>query len=282
MFNLLKKWNENIITQIKVDKTTNQIIEEIHESFYTEVDKLLASALVSNCLDTDKDELIKKCERLKELGFSNTKEVKEAETEVQRLNTLKADNEAKKALTEAINYFTLKYPNYKFITEESVKKICEKYGLIYGEVYNYIGTVPCKNLLKIEQFKIDEHDECCFNEQSYYSSWSDGWRVTSKKFESFTVYKNRKKLEKNTRFSLESSNFQYREINQKCPLEIAAPLKDFNLTGMEVKDFKISKIEVPDPIVLKPVFFNDQKHYLIVTAWGNEASDEIIVNQKMN
>lgn len=73
-----------------------------------------------------------------------------------------------------------------------------------------------------------------------------------------------------------------RIINMKCPLEIAAPLKDFNMTGAEVKGFKISKIEIPDPIVLKPVIFNNQKHYLIVTAWGLEAADELIVNQNHN
>jgi hypothetical protein len=72
------------------------------------------------------------------------------------------------------------------------------------------------------------------------------------------------------------------EFSGKCPLEIVAPLIDFNMTDSEIKDFKISKIEIPDPIVLKPVYFNNQKHYLIVTAWGLEASDEIVVNQKMN
>ena len=74
----------------------------------------------------------------------------------------------------------------------------------------------------------------------------------------------------------------YREINMKLPLEIAAPLKDFNMDEMEVKDFKLSKIEIPDPIVLKPVIFNNQKHYLIVTAWGIEASDELVVNANHN
>jgi len=35
-------------------------------------------------------------------------------------------------------------------------------------------------------------------------------------------------------------------------------------------------------VVLKPVVYNKQKYYLIVTAWGLEASDELVVNQKMN
>ena len=75
-----------------------------------------------------------------------------------------------------------------------------------------------------------------------------------------------------------------RELNMKCPLEIAAPLEDFNMKGAELKDFKISNIpiKIPDPVVLKPVIFNNNKYYLIVTAWGKEASDEIVVNSKFN
>ena len=76
--------------------------------------------------------------------------------------------------------------------------------------------------------------------------------------------------------------FSYEKVNSKCPLEIAAPVKDFNMEGLEVKNNKIQKMQIPDPIVLKPVIFKGKKHYLIVTAWGEEASDEIVVNQQMN
>ena len=131
MFKLFKKTaNNNVIVSEPIynlkNKTVNEVIEEIHENFYTEVDKLLASAKIANSLDTDKQDLIDKCVRLKALGFTNTKEVKEAEAEIARLDELKRDNEAKKTLIEAINYFSFKYPNYKFITEKSVEKISER------------------------------------------------------------------------------------------------------------------------------------------------------------
>jgi len=51
---------------------------------------------------------------------------------------------------------------------------------------------------------------------------------------------------------------------------------------MEIKDFKLSKIEIPDPVVLQPVFFKGKKHYLIVTAWGIEAEDELVKNSNHN
>jgi len=50
----------------------------------------------------------------------------------------------------------------------------------------------------------------------------------------------------------------------------------------EIKDFKISKIEIPDPVVLQPVLFENTKYYLILSAWGQEATDELVVNQKFN
>lgn len=280
MLNLFKK-PITFSSTTKTVRTTDEIIEEIHETFYTEVDKLLASALVGNSLDTDKEDLIDKCNRLKALGFLNTKEVKEAEKEIIRLDNLKKENKDKKDLIDAINYFSFKYPNYKFITEESVKKICAKYGLIYGEISRYTGTVPNKNLKQMEEFKVLEDDECFIEEDFHF--WDGGWSSMRKKFKSFATWKQEKELEKTyPELRMRYSDSSVRRVNMKCPLEIAAPVKDFNMEGVEVKDFKISKIEIPDPVVLKPVFFNGQKHYLIVTAWGIEASDELVVNQKMN
>ncbi len=287
MFKLFKKTatNEVMIAEPKADlrgKTVNEVIEEIHETFYTEVDKLLASAKIANSLDTDKQDLIEKCARLKALGFTNTKEVKEAEAEIARLDELKRDNEAKKTLIEAINYFSFKYPNYKFITEKSVEKICAKYNLVYGAIDRYIGTVPDKNLKHIEDFRVLEDDECFIYEELMWSSFG-GERSIRKEYKTAERYKEEQKRKDNVDYyRMSMLHHSIREINMKCPLEIAAPLKDFNMEGMEVKGHKISKIEIPDPIVLKPVIFNNQKHYLIVTAWGIEAGDELVVNANHN
>ena len=46
--------------------------------------------------------------------------------------------------------------------------------------------------------------------------------------------------------------------------------------NQRVVGYKIQNI--PDPVVLQPVCGG----YLIVCAWGDEASDEIVVNQQMN
>lgn len=238
------------------EKPVSQIIEEIHESFYTEVNKLLESANIQSSLTTDKQDLIDKRNRLVALGFNNSAEVKEAESEIQRLQTLEKENLQKKELIEAINYFSFKYPAYKFITEESVKKICQKYGLVYGTIDRYIGTVPDKNLKHMEDFKISEDDECYI----YFGSLYDDVSFIDKNW-----------------YELRGGSYII-----KCSLEIAAPITDFNLESHEVKDFKFSKTPIPDPVVLKPVIFNKQKYYLIVTAWGDEASDELVLNSNHN
>lgn len=254
-------------------KTIAEVVEEIHETFYTEVDKLIIYANQFNSLKTDKQSLIEKCERLRALGFTKTKEIVEGEQELLRISELKKENDEKKDLIQAINYFSQKYPIYKFITEESVRKICVKYGLVYGSIEGYIGAVPDENLKQMEDFKISELDECHFiKEHRAY---------VNNKFK----YVNKLECE-------EQKNLSYKEdylkkmdsfkTFSKCPLEIAAPPTDFNTAGKEVENSKIIKAPIPDPIVLQPVIFKNKKHYLVVTAWGAEASDESVVNERMN
>lgn len=271
MIQLLERFNFK-----KPERSVNEIIEEIHNTFDTEVDRLLADAKISRSLDTDKQHLIDKRNRLKRLGFENTKEILEADKEIERLNALAKENESKRNLIDAIEYFSVKYMNYKFITEESVLKICQKYNLIYGTIDRYIGTVPDKNLKHIEDFKIKKEDACYIQEESFsFRSRSIRSIVDFKEVRSHTdKYQDGYKSEYAYRYSRSSFT--------KHPLEIAAPLKDFNTKGMELKDFKLSKIEIPDPVVLQPVMFNKTKYYLIVTAWGDEASDELVVNQNHN
>lgn len=282
LFNRSAK-NEVVVAEPKADfkgKTTNQIIDEIHESFFTEVDRLLADAKILKSDETTKQDLISKYESLKKLGFENTKECVEAKAEIERLNNIKSENRNKESLVSAIDYFSFKYPNYKFITEESVKKICAKYNLIYGDVKRYIGTVPDKNLKHMLDFKIQDDDKC-YVESIYGFGRTRETFISRATFEHYMEPILNKDIDQSLRdifFADYSTGWSYK----LAPLEIAAPLKDFNTQGMEVKDFKLSKIEIPDPVVLQPVFYNNQKHYLIVTAWGQEASDELVVNQKMN
>lgn len=244
-------------------KSTKDIIEEIHDTFYTEVDRLLKDAGIKGAEPTLSNDALRG-KKLVELGFVNSKQAQQFNNENKRVEEVQQTNTQKAQLKRAIEYFSFKYPNYKFITEESVKKICEKYNLIYGEVTYFKGEVPTKNLQHIIDFKIDENDE----------AWAI---IKPSPFFGNTVIGLAGKTEAEWH---ENTVRVYRTL--KLPLEICAPLKDFDTTNMKIENFKLSKIEIPDPVVLQPILFEGVKHYLIVTAWGDEASDELVVNQKMN
>jgi len=275
IFNFLKK-TANSETDIAVfkGKSNNELVAEIHETFNTEVDRLLLEAGILKPLpDTDKA-LLTKADRLQNLGFNNTIETKEASKQRSVLNEVEKDNGAKNELKKTIKYFSQKYPLYKFITEDSVVKICKKYNLIYGDVSRYVGDVPDKNLTDIENFKLEDTDELWIEEYMNHmgmSRSSDLRYITATEAEEKSRY---------DRMSMPSTvHYSY----NKARMEIAAPLKDFNTEGMEIENFKLNrKIEIPDPVVLYPVLYKGKKHYLIITAWGEEASDELVVNQKFN
>ena len=247
------------------------LIDEIHDSFYTEVNKLLADANISKSLETDKQYLINKCNRLKALGFTSTKEVKEAEAEIARLEKVKLENENKKQLIDAINYFTQNYPSYKFITKESVKKICSKYGLAYGPVGAYTGEVPEVNLKHIENFRIRKIDEAYIQTKSSFGS-------IESRYVHHVDYQKHVEYKKTDRYVYD---FSVNEI-EKLPLQIAAPIKDFDKTKMNLSAFELPKKIILDPVVLCPVIFRGVIYYLIVTAWGQEAGDALVMNPRHN
>lgn len=78
-------------------------------------------------------------ERHVRLGFVNSEVVKKGLTV--RMSKQQAD---------VIEHYKQNYPFQKFITENELDRICEKYNLIYAPVSNYIKNVPEKNLMEIE------------------------------------------------------------------------------------------------------------------------------------
>lgn len=267
-----------------VVKSQNEMVEEIHETFYTEVDRLLAEAKILKSTDTEYQDLLDKSEHLKKLGFTNTQECKNAEAELQRLLIIKNENNDKQELSRAIAYFNVAYPNNKFITEASVEKICNKYGLVYGPNDRYIGTVPDKNLKEMAAFQLKIEDTCY--SKRVWNSYTRGvsTAIGYLGYPEFNILYTKKYYTKADSKSLyfDFDGFVSTEI-KPCRLEIAAPIKDFNMEGMDqVRSKLFVKPLEYDPVVLQPVHFGGKKYYLILTAWGEEASDELVVNQKMN
>ena len=144
MFNLFNKktaQQKNIETGAKYPA----IVEEIHNEFYTAGDNILGEA--KSLLAQLETQDIAKGKRLAAIGFGKTREAVAAiETENKLATT--------KEIAELVMYYKVNYPNNKFITEEQVKAICEKYGLVCGNTSAYKGFVPENKLALIEKFSL--------------------------------------------------------------------------------------------------------------------------------
>lgn len=236
-------------------------VKEIHKSFYTEVDRLLEEANLQEVIKIQNSVLEEKCKAMMNLGFINHPHVLEYNKLMRDREIINSRNETKKNLIACIGYFQQKYPNYKFITMEGISRIAKKYNLVEGPITKFIGEVPNKNLQHMLDFKIAESDKA-------------------------------REKSKGGRFNRYVTN-SYEEGATIAPWIIVAPQKDFNMDRSELVDGRIQDVRpVPlDPVVIQPVKFaySENGSYtqyliggLIITAWGDEANDSDVVNEKMN
>lgn len=244
------------------------VVEAIHNEFNISGEKLLSEAkeIISGLHVNNKV----KADQLRSLGFANTKEVLESEIVLHQ-------KREKEKLANALEFFSVNYPSYKFITKQMAMTICKKYNLVLGEVSQYKGFVPQKNIDKIKDFFKEEND---LNTVFYKSHSGYHHSFVSKKDYDIAreAEKNRRSTERD--YPTRSYDSVYLSSSRNS-LSIAAPLKDMETKGFKLKD-RIFSREVPDPVVLAPVSREGVELYCIVTAWGDEASDEIVVNQQMN
>lgn len=233
-------------------------VEEIHNAFMTNVDSMVRDAVQENerlCRD---ESSLRNGERLAKLGFSIAHET-------QKTNNARFRKRVNESLIDAVSYFAMKYPNYKLITRRGIDRLIKKYSLALGPIQFYIGQVPEKNISEMENFKISDDD------RAY--QWISGRNETP---------------------GIQHSSFHDKDGNsgdwlyhkcgdetlKKASFVIAAPLDHFKTNTYVNSNGEV--VELKDPIVMQPVMHNKECYYLIVTAWGPEAKDEAVVNQKMN
>lgn len=269
-------------------------VEEIHNEFDTACDKLLVQA--NDIIKEAESKDISKINRLESLGFTNVKQVTEIKPILEK-------SELSKEQVKLIQDYKVRYPNNKFITEEQVKQICHKYNLVCGPVNRFKGFVPENNLRDVEKFKLRKEDELPnivvfigntrkiepldWNKiidvkkvQWYIDVYlpKNGYTYIKSKgvtTNSESTYPNYTQLI--NRSSYNDREFKIQEQLQ-IGLQICAPVKDMDITNLTLKDgYKLER-HVPDPVVLQPV----KGGYLIITAWGDEASDPLVVNETNN
>jgi hypothetical protein len=209
------------------EKSNVELIEQIHNEVYSAHDLLLKEA--ENILNKPIDESkVQDYQKLINLGFNNEKNIIKHKEEVIKI-------EESKFIKSKIDYYSFKYPFNKFINEDSVIRICEKYGLLLTDVNRFIGSIPETNQKEIINFKVDKKD-------------------------------------------LNNSYIKESEYTIGTGLLIIATRDQLNMKSARVQGHKLVDIIKEDPIVLQPV----KEGYLIVSAWGIEASDKEVQNPKFN
>ncbi len=277
-------------------KTPQQLVAEIHNEFDTAEDRLLLQAenvLKELGIDTEQA-ITAKAEWLKKLGFVNSSPVKWVEN-----NSLVKTREQ----AEVIRYYKQAYPFQKFLTEAELERICAKYNLVFAPVANYIKDVPEKNLNEIEKVADLRSNDMLLN--SIFCNWkfdnsfpitgSKGnwmpmrskWRMilptTIQGQHFYSVYTLSEYLNKiyDTGFRYIVGSIDNGTIN-KQGLFICAPQSHFNTDGLKKAGkfgfLKITVTEVKDPIVFRYCRGGVQ----VLSKWGLEADDELLVNEKMN
>lgn len=266
---------------------------EIHNEFMTAADRLVEEA--KKIIEQKNTMNLSKISRLRKLGFKQSNEVSDA------IPTIKKAELSEKQLS-LLKVYQERYPLHKFITEEQVQQICHKYNLVCGDVERYKGFVPDVKLKEIESFVPKGPDEysiyCTLRNgisfvipnaviRSTVSSisYTRFWHIHPVGSKDAMQYafqsENKKDFYSNDSANLfglahlGSINFRASEAT----LKICAPVKDMDMTGIEVKDgYKLVEKFIPDPVVLRPV----EGGYMILAAWGPEASDPLVVNERLN
>lgn len=265
MFNFKKRVSK-VAAQVKHSfeptRDPKEVVAEIHAAFDNSTHELLTAA--NKVLADEKD--ISKGDRLQKLGFSCSVSAKEAVSDIQ-------NKKFNKGLADHIAYYQTWYPNYKFITEWAIATICKKYSLVFGNAFWYKGDVPEKNIAEIENFKLRDEDSFTYKLIDDEYTNERGEVIKHKGYYKPDVYS------RSSFVNLTGKDCT--NLKDIEPFKICAPIKDFDEHYIKnycrVEDgYKL--VALPDPIVLQPV----QGGYLIITKWGLEASDENVVNEKMN
>lgn len=258
MFNFKRKAKQ-VVNEIKKSfepiRDPKEVITEIHNEFDTVTEKLFTEA--KEILSSIKD--VQKGERLKSLGFNYSKPAVDAEEEIRK-------RDKNMEIAKNIEYYSIYYPNNKFITYEKASEICKKYGLLLGDAFFYIGDVPEKNLSEIENFKLKEEDYTKYPVYDYVNR--DGQK---------TRYYNERDIYGRFNSTVVSDEF-IEVVSKKEGFKICASVKDFDTSNMKIEDGYKLEYNLPDPIVLQPV----NGGYLVVSKWGLEGEDAELTNEKMN
>ena len=174
------------------------------------------------------------------------------------------------------------FGQYKFLLKPQLERLCEKYDLYVRNPDMFLGDIPEKNVKDIMDFKVDIYDLPNFNGLSYDEKCNIIERL-KKEIDIFFL----KSFDNNIKLDVPINLIpRLNKILNLNTIQIAAVKKLFDEKAFESSDARIlgmaeleplHKVEL-DPIVLCEV----NGGYIVITAWGDEANDELLFDQKQN
>lgn len=263
----LFNWGKTLVAH---RQTEDELVAEIHAAFDNSENNLLEQAReVLRCATPDD-----RAERMRKLGFIASETV---------VNHVK--EKAKVAMNRTVAYlietYREQYPFTKFLTFDALCEICDKYGLVFLPVANYLNDVPEKNLREIEAAKPlsnfhqpDQFRQYMGAAQNLVGTISTWVNVNSGIWRNSHDDAMRDAQAITKRYGITTT--LDRVIGHKG-LHIAAPPSHFNTDGM-VRAGNTFVVEPKDPIVFRYCKGGIQ----VLSKWGLEANDPALTNEIEN
>lgn len=298
------------------------IIHEIHTSF-SQAEQELINEARGILKEHESEEVQKRSQALRDLGFIRSSSVK---------SLSKEEIDRARFLTHWIEKYQKLAPHYKFITEEKLDEINEKYGLVFGHANIYTGPIPTRNQEEIIDFDFIDRK---IYESKYNPLGHVEWRTANERrvkvrdmddshIENVYRLMRAERIHGNNVLGLIAMFYEQvargadpedlkhpneciRNLHTFYPhvVDSYLPVGEFYISAdpqsmdMELVELvgnravpkelldaagEVQRMEerellrVYDPIVLKKVLGG----WLIVTAWGDEASDVEVHNPNLN
>jgi hypothetical protein len=273
-------------------------VKQIHSAFDREADTLL---VMPEDNFPKKEVLKEKTERLKKLGFSRCSEIGQLERFDRDREEYLELLEEQRTANEFAQKYRAKYPDLKFIVQEQLVEICQKYDLRARYVSEYVGDIPEQKLFEMEYW-LDEIEDADIE----YDAFTYELRVLDDFRYENAIDAYNKRLEEGSRYacpplSISYMNYYYYSYKGKTPLSEPEIIKAFKDEGVPEEDIIMSNIEMNkkeyselvivapesmfkkpqknlDPVVLQPVIGG----YLIIAKWGDEANAPELVVPELN
>jgi hypothetical protein len=168
-------------------------------------------------------------------------------------------------------YKTKYFGVYKFILKPQLERVCEKYNLYVRDTEFFLGDIPEKNIKDIMNFKI------CIDDLPI------GEEYKRRLIEQFIGSPHIMMFERKSPM-IKIQDFAKFQLSGL--IEIASIKSLFSDKAFEKSNDRIIgelEIEPKNQVDLDPIVLCRTKHgYLIITAWGDEANDELVLNETLN